>query len=119
MKKGVWVGILFATFVLLNTGCRSAVYSTYEKFGVYKRDLLKKKVIAARNEEKEAGDQFKDALTKLRELYGSSGSNLEKTYDKLKSEYDESTTKAEAVRKRVRDMEVVAADLFSEWEAEI
>src|ERR1041385_2826388 len=103
MKKGAWVGVL-AVFVLLNAGCRSAVYSTYEKFGVYKRDLLKKRVIAARNEEKEAGEQFKDALTKLREMYGSSGSDLEKTYDKLKGEYDASTAKADAVRKRVRDM---------------
>jgi hypothetical protein len=105
--------------LLANAGCRSAVYSTYEKFGVYKRDLLKKRVIAARNEEKEAGEQFKDALTKLREMYGSSGSDLEKTYDKLKVEYDASVTKADAVRKRVRDMETVAADLFREWENEI
>jgi len=119
MKKGVWFGILFATLVLLNTGCRSAVYSTYEKFGVYKRDLLKKRVIAARNEEKEAGEQFKDALTRLRELYGNQDTPLEKTYDKLKSEYDGTVTKADAVRKRLRDMETVAADLFREWETEI
>lgn len=108
-----------ATLLLLNAGCRSAVYSTYEKFGVYKRDLLKKRVVAARNEEKEAGEQFKDALTKLREMYGSTGSDLEKAYDKLKGEYDASVSKAEAVRKRVRDMETVAADLFREWENEI
>ena len=108
-----------AALLLLNAGCRSAVYSTYEKFGVYKRDLLKKRVVAARNEEKEAGEQFKDALTKLRELYGSSGSDLEKTYDRLKGEYDASVSKADAVRKRLRDMETVAADLFREWENEI
>src|ERR1043166_144521 len=119
MKRGVWFGVLFVTCALLNTGCRSAVYSTYEKFGVYKRDLLKKRVIAARNEEKEAGEQFKDALTRLRELYGNQDTPLEKTYDKLKSEYDGSVAKADAVRKRVRDMETVAADLFSEWEKEI
>src|SRR5687768_16647605 len=117
--KRVFLGLALAAFVLSNAGCRSAVYSTYEKFGVYKRDLLKKRVIAARNEEKEAGEQFKDALAKLRELYGSSGSELEKTYDKLKTEYDGSVTKADAVRKRVRDMETVAADLFREWESEI
>src|SRR5215204_5704760 len=119
MNKRIWLAAVLTGAVLLTIGRRSAVYSTYEKFGVYKRDLLKKRVIAARNEEKEAGEQFKDALTKLREMYGSSGSDLEKTYDKLKSEFDESTAKADAVRKRVREMEVVAADLFSEWEAEI
>lgn len=100
-------------------GCRSAKYSLYEKFGVYKRDLLKKSVVAARNEEKEAGEQFKDALTKLREMYGNTGSDLEKTYDSLKSEYDDSLAKANGVHKRVRDMETVAGDLFEEWESEI
>jgi hypothetical protein len=119
MQKRVCFWMVLAGLALLNNGCRSAVYSTYEKFGVYKRDLLKKRVIAARNEEKEAGEQFKDALTKLREMYGSSGSDLEKTYDKLKSEYDSSVIKADAVHKRVRDMETVANDLFREWENEI
>jgi hypothetical protein len=52
-------------------------------------------------------------------MYGSSGSDLEKAYDKLKAEYDDSELKAEAVRKRVKDVETVAADLFKEWESEI
>src|SRR3954465_11878551 len=112
MKKRVWAGILCAAFFLATVGCRSTIYSTYEKFGVYKRDLLKKRVIAARDEEKEAGEQFKDALTKLRELYGNQNTPLEKTYDQLKGEFDDSNSRAEAVRKRVRDVETVAADLF-------
>ena len=41
------------------------------------------------DEEKKAGEQFQDALTKLRAMYGSTGSDLEKTYDQLKGEYDE------------------------------
>jgi hypothetical protein len=119
MKERVWFGALLASFLLAGAGCRSVMYSTYEKFGVYKRDLLKKRVVDARDEEKEAGEQFKDALTRLREMYGGSGSDLEKSYDKLKSEYDGSVEKAESVRKRVRDMETVADDLFREWESEL
>lgn len=119
IMKRVSLGLLLIVGITLATGCRSVMYSTYEKFGVYKRDLLKKRVLAARNEEKEAGEQFKDALTRLRELYGNQNTPLEKTYDRLKSEYDASVSKADAVRKRVRDMETVAADLFSEWEKEI
>lgn len=119
MNKRIWLGLGMAALVLAGSGCQSAVYSTYEKFGVYKRDLLKKRVVAARDEEQEAGQQFKDALTRLREMYGSSGSDLEKSYDKLKAEYDDSVSKAEAVRKRVRDVETVANDLFKEWEEEI
>jgi hypothetical protein len=119
MTKRAFVWGIVVSAIVATCGCRSAKYSLYEKFGVYKRDLLKKSVVAARNEEKEAGEQFKDALTRLREMYGSSGSELEKTYDKLKGEYDGSVTKANAVHKRVRDMETVADDLFKEWESEI
>ncbi|HEY0552074.1 MAG TPA: DUF2959 domain-containing protein [Verrucomicrobiae bacterium] len=119
MNQRVFLGVAFIAVTLLAGGCRSAIYSAYEKVGVYKRDLLKKRVVAARDEEKEAGEQFKDALTKLRELYGNQNTPLEKTYDQLKGEFDDSNERAEAVRKRVRDVETVAADLFREWEAEI
>jgi ElaB/YqjD/DUF883 family membrane-anchored ribosome-binding protein len=119
MNQRLFLGIAFIAVTLLSGGCRSAIYSAYEKVGVYKRDLLKKRVIAARDEEKEAGEQFKDALTKLRELYGNQNTPLEKTYDQLKGEFDDSNSRAEAVHKRVRDVETVAADLFREWEAEI
>jgi hypothetical protein len=119
MKQRAFLGIAFLTVTLLVVGCRNAMYSAYEKVGVYKRDLLKKRVIAARDEEKEAGEQFKDALTKLRELYGNQNTPLEKTYDQLKGEFDDSNSRAEAVHKRVRDVETVAADLFREWESEI
>jgi hypothetical protein len=86
---------------------------------VYKRDLLKKSVVAARDEQQEAGQQFKDALTRLKELYAYSGGDLEKRYRGLQSDYDGSVAQVAAVRKRIRDMEQVAEDLFAEWEKEI
>ncbi len=119
MNTRICLGIFLVALIAVGSGCSSAMYSAYETFGVYKRDLLKKRVVAARDEQKEAGDQFKDALTKLRAMYGSSGSELEKAYDQLQGEYDQSVAKAGAVRKRVRDMEDVAEDLFKEWEKEI
>ncbi len=114
-------GIVFgwSLSLLLLVGCSSAYYSAYEKFGVYKRDLLKKRVVEARDDQKEAGEQFKDALTRLKELYGFDGGNLEKIYDSLKSDFDRSSTKAEDVRKRVKDVESVGNDLFAEWEKEL
>ncbi|MGN6644017.1 MAG: DUF2959 family protein, partial [Verrucomicrobiota bacterium] len=87
--------------------------------GVYKRDLLKKDVVAARDDQKEASEQFKDALTRLKELYGFSGGNLEKAYNGLQSEYDDCAAKAEDVHKRIRSVETVAGDLFAEWDKEI
>jgi hypothetical protein len=113
--------VLVALLALLSVvcGCRSAYYSTMEKFGVHKRDLLKKSVLAARDEEKAAGQQFTNALTRLKELYGFQGGDLEKTYNDLNREYEKSVDRANAVHKRVKDMETVAGDLFAEWEKEL
>lgn len=117
--KSIWSLAGLILLLSLASGCRTAYYAAYEKFGVYKRDLLKKNVIAARDDQKEASQQFKDALTRLRELYGFNGGNLEKTYNGLQGEYDDCAAKAADVHKRVREVETVADDLFSEWEKEI
>ncbi|MBK8002340.1 MAG: DUF2959 domain-containing protein [Verrucomicrobia bacterium] len=111
--------LALAVTCLVGAGCKTAYYATMEKFGVEKRDLLKKRVVAARDEQKEAGEQFKDAMTRLKEMTGFDGGQLEQAYKNLKTDYDDCNTKAESVRKRIRDMESVAVDLFSEWENEI
>ena len=103
----------------IGTGCRSTYYSTMEKFGVYKRDLLKKRVTAARDEQAEGGEQFKDALTRLKEMTKFDGAKLERAYRGLQSDYDQSAAQAKVVRQRIRDVESVANDLFAEWEKEI
>jgi len=70
------------------TGCSTTYYRTMEMFGKEKRDILKSRVKEVRDEQQKTAEQFKDALTRLRELYGSSGTDLEKMYDRLKTEYD-------------------------------
>ena len=100
------------------TACRNVMYSAYEKVGVYKRDLLKKRVVAARDEEKGAQQEFKDALTRLKEMTGFEGGELEKRYRKLQSNYDDAASRVVAVHKRVQDVKTVAEDLFAEWEKE-
>lgn len=100
------------------SGCQTAYYATMEKFGYEKRDLLKSAVTKARDEQKDAQVQFKDALTRMKEMYNFQGGDLEKTYSKLKSNLDSCTSQANDVHKRIRDMDQVANDLFAEWEKE-
>ena len=119
VKTTFWSGSILLALALLAPGCRSTYYSTWETFGVYKRDLLKKKITAARDDQKEAGEQFKDALTRLKEMYGFEGGKLEKLYGTLQKDYERSAEKADSVHKRIRDVESVAGDLFAEWEKEI
>jgi hypothetical protein len=116
---GARVWSLAVVLLLTVTGCRTTYYKTMEKFGVYKRDLLKKNVEEARDEQKKATEQFKDALTRLKELYGFQGGDLEKMYDKLKADFDRSETRATAVKERIQKVEQISSDLFREWEQEI
>jgi hypothetical protein len=117
MKPTAFLSLLLSLFVLV--GCRSTSYWAWEKLGYEKRDLLKKDVTAARDDQKAASEQFQDALTRIKELYGFQGGNLETTYNGLKSDYDRCVARADAVHKRVRQVETVAADLFNEWEKEL
>jgi ElaB/YqjD/DUF883 family membrane-anchored ribosome-binding protein len=105
--------------LILVTGCRSTYYAAYEKFGVYKRDLLKKGVLKARDEQAGAQKQFKDAMTRLKEITKFDGGKLERNYNALKMDYTGCVSRAEAVHKRIREVETVSADLFTEWEKEI
>lgn len=116
MKVRLFLAALLMTAV---AGCQTAYYATMEKFGVEKRDLLKRAVEAARGEQKEAQQEFKDALTRLKEMYSFQGGDLEKQYTKLKSEFESCDTQAKDVRKRIKDMDGIASDLFTEWEKEI
>ena len=115
--------LLALGMLALSGGCQKAiretVYSAYEKVGVHKRDLLRKEVSHAREEQQQATEQFADALTRLKALYGFEGGELERRYDQLKRDYDRSARQAEDVHKSVRDVETVASDLFREWESEI
>jgi hypothetical protein len=116
--------ILFgaATAVLVLSACqnpaRKVVYSAYEMVGVQKRDLLKKRVDETRENQKEAGETFKDALDRLRALYKIEGGKLEKQYDLTRDAYDKAKKQSEAVKGSIRQVEQVSQDLFNEWEKE-
>jgi len=100
-------------------GCRSAYYATWEKLGREKRDILRHRVIDARDEQKEASQQFKTALERMKEMYGFDGGKLEAAYNRFKGEYEDCESRAEKVRGRIKDVEAVAGDLFKEWENEL
>jgi len=119
MTRTAYLIPLLLALLTAVSGCRTVYYSTMEKFGYEKRDLLKKSVSSARNEQEKAQEQFQDALTRMKEMYAFDGGNLEKSYNKLKSDHEACETRAKAVSKRIQEMERVAADMFTEWESEI
>jgi ElaB/YqjD/DUF883 family membrane-anchored ribosome-binding protein len=116
---------LLILFMVLGSlvGCQQAVrdtvYSAYETVGIQKRDLLKSRVKTAKEEQKEAGEDFQDALEQLKKLYGFQGGELESKYKSVKSSYERAQTQSEHVKKSIANVETVAGDLFREWEREI
>jgi len=105
--------------MLLLAGCSSAYYGAMEKLGIEKRDILVDRVEDSRDAQEEAKRQFESALQQFIAATDFKGGELEKVYDRLKSEYDASLDRAEAVRKRIAGVEKVAEDLFAEWEEEL
>ncbi|PKN29001.1 MAG: DUF2959 domain-containing protein [Deltaproteobacteria bacterium HGW-Deltaproteobacteria-21] len=111
--------VIACLYMCLITACQTTYYAAWEKLGKEKRHLLRDNVEKARSEQQEAAEQFKDALTRMKEMYGFKGGELEEVYNKIKADYEESEEQATAVRKRIGNVQQIAGDLFKEWEAEI
>ena len=103
----------------LVAGCETAYYSTLERFGVEKRDVLVDRVADARDAQEEAKEQFESALEQFIAVTGYRGGELEARYRDLKNAYESSEERAEAVSDRIERVEDVADDLFVEWESEL
>lgn len=101
------------------TESSTVYYETMEQFGVHKRDILVGRVEEALNSQEAAKEQFSSALEQFTTLLNFDGGDLQAAYDSLNGELEESESKAEAVSDRIRAVENVSADLFSEWEDEL
>ena len=110
--------LLPAIFILIS-GCSSVYYSAMEKIGKEKRDILIDNVEDVQESQTKAQEEFKDALTKIKELYAFDGGNLETFYNELKDSYEDCDYRANQINKRINDVKQVAKDLFKEWEKEI
>lgn len=114
------VGGLASLLLLVSlSGCQSAYYGAMEKLGYEKRDLLVGNVEDAREAQEAAKKQFASALEQFVAVTGFEGGDLEKQYNRLKGEFEDSESRAEAVRREIAEVERVAGDLFAEWEKEL
>ena len=111
--------LALASLALLASGCASLYYDYLEQVGIPKREVLVNRVMDARESQEEAKEQFTDALEEFRSLVSVNDPELEKTYDRLNTEFERSESRADAVRDRISDIRSVAKRLFAEWEDEI
>ncbi len=104
---------------LLLCGCGRMYYSTMDRLGYHKREMLVDRVQDARDAQEEAKQQFQSALEEFTAVTRFQGGDLEKLYNRLKDQLDRSESKAQAVSKRIEDVERVGEALFKEWESEL
>ena len=120
MKMSAGFVLLTLFIVLFSTNaCQKAYYSTMEKFGVHKRDIMVDRVEEARDSQEEAKEQFQSALEKFNQVLNFKGGKLEDKYKTLQAEYDKSETRAQEVKDRIDAVEDVSEALFDEWEDEL
>lgn len=123
MRKLITLMFIF----FLTTSCakrihkavNDAKYSAYEAVGFEKRDLFKREVSNVKEDQEDTGEAFKDALTRLKEIYNVDGGDLEKQHSKLKDSLDDAKEEAAELSARIRKVDEVANDLFAEWSEEI
>lgn len=100
-------------------GCTQAYYSAMEKVGQHKRDILRGRIEAGREDQEEAQEQFQTTYERFAEVAHYDGGDLEPIYNRLNDEFERSEARAADVSERIESIERVAADLFTEWEDEI
>ncbi|ACR14385.1 putative lipoprotein [Teredinibacter turnerae T7901] len=106
-------------FVGALSACSSAYYGTMEKFGVYKRDIMVDRVQDARRAQDDGEDQFTSALEAFKSVHEFDGGKLEKVYNTLNDEYEDSREVAEDISERIDAIESVANAMFREWRKEL
>ena len=114
MKHFIIIGSMLLLF-----GCQSAYYSTMEKFGIEKRDILVDRVEDAKESQEDAQQQFSSALEQFIQLTNYDGGKLQDVYENLKDQFEVSQGSAQRVTVRINKVDTVADDLFDEWEQEL
>lgn len=105
--------------VLSLSACQSAYYSAMEKVGYHKRDILVDRVEDVQQAQQNAQKEFKSALEQFQTVIQVDGGELQARYEQLNDEYEASKSAADAVSKHISKVELVAEDLFNEWQQEL
>jgi Protein of unknown function (DUF2959) len=108
---------LFAT--LASTGCQTTYYKAMRTLGKEKRDILVSRIKDAKKDQQQTSDQIKTTMESFQALTGFKGGSLEKSYNRLNSEYEKSNGQANKLHDRIQSIDQVSQDLFKEWQGEI
>ena len=83
-------------------------------FGKEKRDILVQRVKDSKEDQEQAKEKLQTTMESFQELTGFQGGSLEKSYKKLNGEYEQAQDKANKLHDRIKSIDQVSNELFSE-----
>jgi len=119
MKKQTRLYTSLLALTVLLSGCESVYYSTMEKVGIHKRDILIDRVEETKDSQEESQEEFQSALDRVTALIDFQGGDLQNTYNALNDDYQSSLDAANEVSENIDKVEDVANALFAEWSEEL
>jgi len=114
--------ILLLLFTITLSACgtvQNVKYSTLEKVGIHKRDILVDRIKDTTETQEEAKQQFKTAYEELSGLIDVNDKGLEKKYNSMSDAVEASELKSKELDARIKSVDQVANALFSEWQDEL
>ena len=94
-------------------------YSTLEKVGIHKRDILVDRIEKTTETQEQTKAQFQSAYEELAGLINVDDKGLEKKYKTMSRAVSASEDKSEELQDRIEAVNKVAEDLFAEWASEL
>lgn len=94
-------------------------YSTLEKVGIHKRDILVDRIEKTTETQEQTKVQFQSAYEELAGLINVDDKGLEKKYKTMSRAVSASEDKSEELQDRIEAVNKVAEDLFAEWASEL
>ena len=115
--------LLLSIFILISlSACgaaQKAKYSTLEKVGIHKRDILVDRIKDTNQTQEETKEQFKTAYEELAGLVDVDDQGLERKYNTMAKAVSASEDKADELDSRIKSVNQVATALFKEWQEEL
>ncbi len=104
---------------LLMAGCTSTYYKAMQTLGKEKRDILVSRIKDARKDQDKTKQQLQTTMESFQALTGFQGGSLEKSYNRLNSDYESADAQASKLHEKIQSIDQVSNDLFKEWQGEI
>jgi hypothetical protein len=117
LRRTICIPLMVVT--LLSAGCQSAYYKAMRTLGKEKRDILVARIQDAKKDQDQTKQKLQTTMESFQALTGFKGGSLEKSYNRLNSDYDSASSQAGKLHDKIQSIDQVSNDLFKEWQGEI